>query len=72
MSLIPPDPGADQLKAQEDVVEEQDSSLSLSKPLDPDIDAICTADHCFHAFDALYCALTSGAKSIAPHFANDK
>jgi hypothetical protein len=32
---------------------------------------ICTAEHCFHAFDALYCALTS-APPIAPQFANDK
>ncbi|KAJ7283468.1 alport syndrome [Mycena rebaudengoi] len=34
------------------------------------IDA-CTAEHCFHAFDALYCELTS-ATPIAPQFANDK
>ncbi|KAJ6627501.1 alport syndrome [Mycena sp. CBHHK59/15] len=32
---------------------------------------ICTAEHCFHAFDALYCALTS-ATPIAPQFADDK
>ncbi|KAJ7477063.1 alport syndrome [Mycena galericulata] len=32
---------------------------------------ICTAEHCFHAFDALYCALTS-ASPIAPRFADDK
>ncbi|KAJ7499251.1 alport syndrome [Mycena latifolia] len=32
---------------------------------------ICTAEHCFHAFDALYCALTS-APPIAPQFADDK
>ncbi|KAJ7122769.1 AMMECR1 domain-containing protein [Mycena epipterygia] len=33
---------------------------------------ICTAEHCFHAFDALYCALTSSASPIAPQFADDK
>ncbi|KAJ7087175.1 AMMECR1 domain-containing protein [Mycena belliarum] len=52
MSLVPPDPGAEEPKPQAD-------------------DDICTAEHCFHAFDALYCALTS-ATPIAPHFAADK
>ncbi|KAH7888039.1 alport syndrome [Phlebopus sp. FC_14] len=28
---------------------------------------VCTAEHCFHAFDALYCALTA-SESIAPAF----
>ncbi|KAJ7667678.1 alport syndrome [Mycena polygramma] len=52
--------------------------MSLVPP-NPDADAdkpqagsdICTSEHCFHAFDALYCALTS-ASPIAPGFADDK
>ncbi|KAI0069979.1 hypothetical protein K474DRAFT_1687611 [Panus rudis PR-1116 ss-1] len=32
---------------------------------------ICTPEHCFHAFDALYCALTS-KKPIPPKFPNEK
>ncbi|KAJ7367962.1 alport syndrome [Mycena albidolilacea] len=35
-------------------------------------DSLCTPEHCFHAFDALYCALNSGAEPIAPRFADDK
>jgi hypothetical protein len=35
-------------------------------------DSLCTSEHCFHAFDALYCALNSGAEPIAPRFADDK
>jgi len=31
----------------------------------------CIPEHCFHAFDALYCALTE-ATPIAPTFADDK
>ncbi|KAJ7047693.1 AMMECR1 domain-containing protein [Mycena alexandri] len=53
-------------------------SLSLIPP-NPDADAakpqagsdLCTPEHCFHAFDALYCALTK-AQPIAPTFADDK
>ncbi|KAJ7162554.1 alport syndrome [Mycena crocata] len=51
--------------------------MSLIPP-NPDADSkpqagsdICTAEHCFHAFDALYCALTS-APPITPQFADDK
>ncbi|KAJ7781588.1 alport syndrome [Mycena metata] len=52
--------------------------MSLIPP-NPDADAakpqagsdLCTPAHCFHAFDALYCALTK-ASPIAPTFANDK
>ncbi|KAJ7591398.1 alport syndrome [Mycena floridula] len=33
---------------------------------------ICTPEHCFAAFDALYCALTPGAKSIPPSFEDVK
>jgi hypothetical protein len=32
---------------------------------------VCTPDHCFHAFDSLYCALTL-SKPIPPKFADDK
>jgi len=38
------------------------------------IDAVkdeCTKEHCFAAFDALYCALTS-APAIEPSFLDDK
>jgi len=53
--------------------------MSLIPP-NPDADAakpqagsdLCTPAHCFHAFDALYCALTAGAHPIAPSFADDK
>jgi len=34
-------------------------------------DSVCTPEHCFHAFDALYCALTSN-EQISPKFADDK
>jgi hypothetical protein len=53
--------------------------MSLVPP-NPDVDAakpqagsadLCIPEHCFHAFDALYCALTS-AEPIAPSFADDK
>jgi len=33
--------------------------------------SVCTPDHCFHAFDALYCALTQSTP-IAPKFADEK
>jgi hypothetical protein len=32
----------------------------------------CRPEHAFHAFDALYCALTPHATSIEPLFADDK
>jgi len=53
MSLVAPDPAADQVKG-------VDESL------------ICGPEHCFAAFDALYCALTPHSKPIAPHFPDDK
>jgi len=36
-----------------------------------DDDEVCTPEHCFHAFDTLYCALTN-AEPIAPTFPDDK
>ncbi|KAF9076532.1 AMMECR1 domain-containing protein [Rhodocollybia butyracea] len=33
---------------------------------------VCTAEHCLHAFDALYCALTPSAIHIAPKFPDEK
>jgi hypothetical protein len=33
--------------------------------------AVCGPEHCFHAFDALYCALTRN-KPVSPNFPNDK
>lgn len=37
--------------------------------LDPDT---CVPEHCYHAFDALYCALTRGARPIPPQFPDNK
>ncbi|KAH7914381.1 alport syndrome [Hygrophoropsis aurantiaca] len=34
-------------------------------------DQVCREEHCFHAFDALYCSLTS-ARPISPVFPDDK
>ncbi|ETW84457.1 hypothetical protein HETIRDRAFT_439194 [Heterobasidion irregulare TC 32-1] len=36
-----------------------------------DESAVCTPEHCFHAFDALYCALTDSAP-IPPNFPDEK
>ncbi|KIY73007.1 alport syndrome [Cylindrobasidium torrendii FP15055 ss-10] len=33
---------------------------------------VCTPAHCFHCFDALYCALVPSAKPIAAEFPDDK
>ncbi|KAK7470985.1 hypothetical protein VKT23_002399 [Stygiomarasmius scandens] len=33
---------------------------------------ICTTDHCFHAFDALYCDFVRSATPIPPSFPDDK
>ncbi|KAF5370007.1 hypothetical protein D9758_001364 [Tetrapyrgos nigripes] len=33
---------------------------------------VCTTEHCFHAFDALYCALVSSATPISPNFPDEK
>ncbi|THV05411.1 hypothetical protein K435DRAFT_816394 [Dendrothele bispora CBS 962.96] len=33
---------------------------------------LCSIDHCYHAFDALYCALVSSATPISPSFPDDK
>ncbi|KAL0949165.1 hypothetical protein HGRIS_009246 [Hohenbuehelia grisea] len=38
---------------------------------DSDSSSACTTEHCFHAFDTLYCALTH-ATPIAPKFADEK
>ncbi|KAJ3906035.1 alport syndrome [Lentinula edodes] len=52
--------------------------MSLVHP-DPAVDRpdfveseVCTAEHCFHAFDALYCALTPSAIPITPTFPDEK
>jgi len=57
--------------------ESSSSSMSLI-PQDPaagDVDAdkpsVCTPHHCFHAFDALYCALTDD-EPVPPKFPDDK
>lgn len=53
--------------------------MSLSESLAPDspklddfpVDDTATPEHCFHAFDALYCSLTDQSP-IPPEFADDK
>ena len=32
---------------------------------------VCGPEHCFHAFDALFCALTR-SKPVSPNFPDDK
>lgn len=34
-------------------------------------DNVCTPEHCYHAFDALFCALT-GSAPLDPKFPDDK
>ena len=34
-------------------------------------ETVCTKEHCFRCFDALFCALT-GHKAIAPQFPDEK
>ncbi|KAI0069207.1 hypothetical protein BV25DRAFT_114891 [Artomyces pyxidatus] len=34
--------------------------------------SVCTPEHCFHAFDALYCALHEDREPIPPQFPDDK
>ena len=36
-----------------------------------DDETVCTKEHCFRCFDALFCALT-GHKAIAPQFPDEK
>ncbi|KAL0580923.1 hypothetical protein V5O48_001117 [Marasmius crinis-equi] len=38
----------------------------------PSKSEVCVPEHCYHAFDTLYCALVPGAKPIDPTFANDE
>ena len=53
--------------------------MSLSESLDPTdskledypVDDTATPEHCFHAFDALYCALTD-RDPIPPKFVDEK
>lgn len=47
-----------------------DLETSLAEPA-PTEDQICTPEHCYYAFDTLYCALT-GSRPIAPKFPDDK
>ncbi|KAF9569434.1 alport syndrome [Agrocybe pediades] len=49
------------------------SSLNTARPeaRDDDDDNVCTKEHCFHAFDSLYCRLT-GAEPIPPKFPDAK
>jgi hypothetical protein len=54
------------------------ASLPPSSPLSPTLTisttntlAACRPEHVFHAFDALYCALTPHAKPVGPLFPDD-
>jgi len=40
-------------------------------PVEPIEEQICIPEHCYHAFDALYCALV-GATPLIPKFPDDK
>ncbi|KAJ3758228.1 AMMECR1 domain-containing protein [Lentinula raphanica] len=46
-----------------------DPASDRLEPVDPEV---CTAEHCFHVFDTLYCALTPSAKPIVPSFPDEK
>jgi len=48
-------------------------SLVSPEPVakESDADNVCTSEHCFYAFDTLYCDLTR-AKPISPTFLDDK
>ncbi|TRM68475.1 AMMECR1 domain-containing protein [Schizophyllum amplum] len=56
MALIPPDPA---------------SVIDKELVADTSADTVCLPEHCFHAFDALYCALTD-ALPVPPAYTNDK
>lgn len=49
--------------------------MSLIPPNPPkvgdELGSVCTPEHCFYAFDTLFCALTSNT-SIDPSFPDDK
>jgi hypothetical protein len=57
-----------------------DGASSPSSPLSPTLatgtntllTSVCRPEHVFHAFDALYCALTPHAKPVEPLFPDDK
>jgi len=56
-----------------------DGASSPSSPLSPTLAtnpttlaSACRPEHVFHAFDALYCALTPHAKPVEPLFPDDK
>ena len=46
-------------------------SASVDTLADSETDNVCTPEHCFYAFDALYCALTGDAP-VKPQFADEK
>jgi hypothetical protein len=53
----------------EEVVPGDDEELEDGE--DEAVNNVATKEHCFHAFDALYCALT-GSPPVAPQFVDDK
>ena len=54
-----------------DTLTPNDSETTLTDaPIDAE-DNVCTPEHCFYAFDTLYCELT-GDTPIKPKFADEK
>lgn len=49
-----------------------DPATNQVKGVDADEPLICGPEHCFAAFDALYCALTPQSTPITPLFPDDK
>lgn len=47
-------------------------SLIPPNPVPNEPQQAASAEHCFHAFDALYCALTPKATPIEPDFVDEK
>ena len=66
MSVIPPDPPTTDV---ENPI--QDPDASDAPVVDNEESNVATPEHCFHAFDALYCAITGG-QSVEPTFEDDK
>ena len=53
-----------------------DHPVDVLDTLDDDLDDgvennVATKEHCFHAFDALYCAIT-GSPPVEPKFVDEK
>ncbi|KAE9404421.1 hypothetical protein BT96DRAFT_964179 [Gymnopus androsaceus JB14] len=51
------------------IIQPESAAVDKQEPVESQV---CTVEHCFHAFDALYCALTPLAKPIPPTFLDEK